>query len=79
MVKRFIAGATCPSCGIQDSIRADHDDAGGMLSRECVECGFKDVLSSQSQKELETRVTALDPRANIEAQPVKIMDPSKLH
>jgi len=37
MIKRFIAGATCPDCGAQDSIRVWQRE--GVWQRECVHCG----------------------------------------
>jgi uncharacterized metal-binding protein (TIGR02443 family) len=40
--KRFIAGAVCPRCGAQDRIRVFSLD--GATHRDCVACGFSDVL-----------------------------------
>ncbi|MGF1724592.1 YheV family putative zinc ribbon protein [Photobacterium nomapromontoriensis] len=44
--KRFIAGATCPSCHCQDRLRwrQKHD----VEQVECVECGYRDVRVPQS-------------------------------
>ena len=41
--KRFIAGAVCPSCGAMDSIRMFRSETERDY-RECVECGFSDVM-----------------------------------
>jgi len=43
--KRFIAGATCPDCGAQDSIRVWQQD--GVWQRECVHCGHYSRLDEQ--------------------------------
>ena len=40
--KRFIAGAVCPRCGVQDRLRVFNVD--GATHRDCVACGFSDVL-----------------------------------
>ncbi len=45
-VKRFIAGASCPECGEQDSI-VSYQQLDDRI-RECVECGFKQRLSQYS-------------------------------
>ena len=42
-VKRFIAGAVCPSCGVMDTVRIFAH--GGQEHRECVECSYIDVMS----------------------------------
>ena len=39
-IKRFIAGAVCPSCGVQDSVRVFQKN--GRDVRECVDCDFSD-------------------------------------
>ena len=41
--KRFIAGAVCPSCGVMDCVRMFRSETGRDY-RECVECGFSDVM-----------------------------------
>lgn len=40
--KRFIAGAVCPRCGVQDRIRLYSFE--GATHRDCVACGFEDLL-----------------------------------
>lgn len=45
-LKRFIAGATCPRCGVQDRIRTFVVD--GQTQRECVACGFADILGADA-------------------------------
>jgi len=55
--KRFIAGAVCPACSAQDTIKMWNVD--GVPNRECVACGYADTLNAQGQsipKELGTRV-----------------------
>lgn len=44
--KRFVAGAVCPRCGVQDRIRSWETD--GRQCRDCVECGFEDSLAAVS-------------------------------
>lgn len=44
--KRFVAGAVCPRCGVQDRIRSW--EAEGRQCRDCVECGFEDSLAAVS-------------------------------
>ncbi len=46
-VKRFIAGAVCPSCGVMDTVRLFV--IGGQQHRDCVECGFSDVMPSDTK------------------------------
>ena len=43
--KRFIAGAVCPSCGAQDAVQMY--DKGDDKIRECVDCGFSDVMDKE--------------------------------
>jgi uncharacterized metal-binding protein (TIGR02443 family) len=55
--KRFIAGAVCPACSAQDTIKMWNVD--GTPHRECVSCGFTDTLDAQGNSvpsELPTRV-----------------------
>lgn len=72
MTKRFIAGAVCPRCGAQDSIRAERDETRQLIVRDCVECGFIDELTDQSeQQELPTRVTPKPTKPEPEVQAIK--------
>jgi len=48
--KRFIAGAVCPRCGAQDRIRVYHVD--GATYRDCVACGFNDLLEEATTEPL---------------------------
>ena len=43
--KRFIAGAVCPSCGVQDTVRTFVKN--GQDIRECVDCGFSDEMQQE--------------------------------
>ena len=55
--KRFIAGAVCPACEGQDTIKMW--DVDGVPHRECVACDYADTLNEQGisvPKELGTRV-----------------------
>ncbi|MCY4043640.1 MAG: YheV family putative metal-binding protein [Cellvibrionales bacterium] len=84
ILRRFIAGATCPECHQMDKI-VMFDDESGQRFRECVACGFKEEMNDQpQQKEIKTRVNqpklGEKPLAHEEeVQAVKILDPSKLH
>jgi uncharacterized metal-binding protein (TIGR02443 family) len=42
--RRFIAGATCPSCKAVDTIYVQRDDAGDR-SRHCSRCEFSELLT----------------------------------
>lgn len=53
MPRRFIAGAVCPRCGLQDKLVVD--TALGL--RECVSCGFSDERPQEVPTEPRTRVT----------------------
>lgn len=53
--KRFIAGAVCPRCNALDRLVVFKQQ--GEDVRQCVACGFEDVLRINPAKpELETRV-----------------------
>lgn len=71
--KRFIAGAVCPKCSAMDRIVSFRNDK-GEEARECVACGFSDVLRfpAAPQAELETRVNK--PMLG-DFEPVKLIDP----
>ena len=58
MPRRFIAGAVCPRCGLQDKLVVD-TEAG---SRECVSCGFSDERPVAGVAEPRTRVTRASAR-----------------
>ncbi|WP_252177720.1 YheV family putative zinc ribbon protein [Endozoicomonas sp. 4G] len=80
--KRFIAGVVCPSCGHQDSVRMYTEH--GENHRECVDCGFSDVMEkdpSLAGKPPVTRVSPKDGKLDDDAkkdndvQIVRILDP----
>ena len=56
--KRFIAGAVCPKCAEMDKLVMYKNEA-GQETRECVACGYRDVMqeASNQPQELTTRVT----------------------
>ncbi|WNO09177.1 YheV family putative zinc ribbon protein [Teredinibacter sp. KSP-S5-2] len=65
--KRFIAGAVCPSCGEMDKLVLYMESDKNV--RECVACGFKDVMHIQQQpRELETRVNKTEEEKQAEVQ-----------
>ena len=54
--RRFIAGAQCPKCEQVDKV-VMFDDGSNQRWRECVSCGFKDLLDNQpAPLEVSTRV-----------------------
>jgi len=78
--KRFIAGAVCPACSAQDTIKMWDED--GTPHRECVSCGYADTLNAQGQsvpKEIGTRVNRAEPKpAASKGQPVQFFPNPKL-
>lgn len=55
--KRFIAGAVCPKCSEMDKVVMFKDED-GKENRECVACGYIDVMKEEVEaSELDTRVT----------------------
>ena len=86
MKRRFIAGAVCPKCEQMDKIQM-FDDEDQQRWRECVSCGFKELLVDQpndSQQEINTRVNqpvaGEKPLAHEdEIQVVQLIDTKKLH
>ena len=72
MQKRFIAGAVCPKCGAMDRLVIFTQD--DQNHRECVECGFSDVMRfQQNPRELETRVNVTEAEKEAQTQVVKIL------
>lgn len=72
MKKRFIAGATCPRCAEMDRIMMYQKE--GKDYRECVACGFEDVMHIHPQpRELETRVNISEEQKKQETAVVKII------
>lgn len=88
-IKRFIAGAVCPRCSQMDKIRMYRED--DKQYRECVSCGFSDVISDDetpTADEIKTRVNQAIPGEQPlphedEVQVVNLMDivqdKNKLH
>ena len=73
-VKRFIAGAMCQQCGQLDKLRAWHDEAAGVMRRECVACGHEDVIALEDgPSEITTRVNYTDPVFDEDVKPVRIL------
>ena len=70
VVKRFVAGVVCPRCGAMDKIRVHTENE--RQFRECVSCGFQDVLNADGQiSELSTRVTPKAKKIDAQTQPLK--------
>ena len=59
-VKRFIAGAVCPRCAEIDKLVMYHNESAQQV-RECVRCGYQDVMTDQGPEEIKTRVNQLRP------------------
>jgi len=83
MKRRFIAGAVCPVCEQMDKV-VMFDDEDNQRWRECVSCGFKDLLIEQPPEEVKTRVNQAivgeKPLAHeTPVEIVSIIDPKKLH
>lgn len=73
---RFIAGAKCPSCSVEDRITvAPAADDSAMLIRACVACGFTDQIDALGGvSEPDTRFIAAEEPA---ATPVRVIDPRR--
>ena len=48
--KRFIAGALCPACSLQDKLRMWRVEDGS-VHIDCVNCGFSDTLGETETME----------------------------
>lgn len=75
VVKRFVAGATCPRCGEMDTLRMYRDEE--KEYRECVECDFEDAMRLDGEpdaaEELETRVNRVPEPIPEDAQPLNFV------
>lgn len=69
--KRFIAGAICPQCKEVDKLMSWREEDKDY--RECVSCGFKDVMGFQAQpRELETRVNVSEAEKKDQVQILRL-------
>lgn len=59
--KRFIAGAVCPQCAEMDKL-VMFRDAEQQSVRECVRCGYRDVMTEQGPQVLEPSTRVNSPR-----------------
>ncbi|MCK5894452.1 MAG: YheV family putative metal-binding protein [Endozoicomonadaceae bacterium] len=79
-VKRFIASAVCPRCAVMDRVVIYED--GGKSVRECIDCGFRDVMACEPEpKELKTRSNRqikTPQRTPTEAEPIRFYSNPKL-
>jgi uncharacterized metal-binding protein (TIGR02443 family) len=50
ILKRFIAGAVCPRCAELDKL-VMYNDIHEQQIRECVRCGYSDIMTDQGPKE----------------------------
>ena len=71
-LRRFIAGARCPSCGRFDTLALDAE-AGARVC-ECVACGFRDSLDREAGGAADPRNHGLG-EGDPEVLPVRILDP----
>ena len=69
--KRFIAGAICPQCQVEDRLVVEQVD--GVARRRCVSCGFSDDQTPTTEVTLPTRFVrrGLD---DAEATPIRLLD-----
>jgi uncharacterized metal-binding protein (TIGR02443 family) len=79
--KRFIAGAVCPACSELDKVQMW--DVDGVPNRQCVACGYADILNEHGQsvpQELGTRVSvsAVKKLADPKVQAVQFFPNPKL-
>jgi len=65
---RFIAGATCPRCGLLDKLVLKRDLA--VSQRSCVSCGYVEELS----REVEGLASRTGSLSGASVQPLKIID-----
>lgn len=69
-LKRFIAGAVCPKCGLMDKLVVYSQDDNQY--RECVSCGFSERQNFDPKpQELETRVNKTPEQISAETQVLK--------
>ena len=78
VIKRFIAGAVCQRCGGHDKTRAWEDDSEKLMRRECISCGYQEVIALEvpETSELVTRVNYADPVFDEDVRSVRILDDS---
>ena len=69
--KRFIAGAVCPQCQVEDRLVVEQAD--GVVRRRCVSCGFSDDQASTTTPSLPTRFVARG-LGGVDAQSIKLID-----
>ena len=76
VIKRFIAGAVCQYCGSHDKTRAWEDDSEKLMRRECISCGYQEVIALEApeKSELMTRVNYSDPVFDEDVRSVRILD-----
>ena len=71
-MRRFIAGAVCPRCGLMDKLQVDPE----RNLRECVSCGYSDERPVDGAPELRTRVNRpAARRVETAAEPVTLIQP----
>ncbi|PXF30686.1 hypothetical protein WH50_13900 [Pokkaliibacter plantistimulans] len=84
-IKRFIAGAVCPRCAKQDTLRMYRDEE--REYRECVACDFNDSMRLDGQPdevspaaELPTRVNQSGPAVREEGvQILRLLESTTKH
>ncbi len=73
--KRFVAGATCPSCKSEDTMRIWTQN--GVTFRDCVECGFAEdnnILMQQNQQQQDAVQNNSKTDWNAKDKLIKIID-----
>lgn len=73
VTKRFIAGAVCPRCAEMDKLVMYLDDENNQ-ARECVRCGYQDVMTDNGPEQRGTR-QALSPNPEVEELATRVNKP----
>jgi uncharacterized metal-binding protein (TIGR02443 family) len=67
VIKRFVAGAVCPSCSAMDKLVVFSEN--NKDYRECVSCGYKSEMNFKPQvREMDTRVNQTEEKVQSETQ-----------
>jgi uncharacterized metal-binding protein (TIGR02443 family) len=57
--KRFIAGAVCPRCALLDKLTMHLDEEQRQV-RECVRCGYRDMMTEEGPRQLSSEELTVD-------------------
>ena len=72
--KRFVAGAVCPECQAVDRLQLQTSAVSSRVRRECVACGYTQVLDVAPQYSIPTSIRDRKPQPET-AQVVRILEP----